>query len=172
MANLQGKAGLVMFVGGGLVIANAWSNGTIQDLANGQIQNSSTPNHKWYQTPWGQIGYEALGVLVGTVIANADDEAGSVVLVFFGVLWLLWLMNGGLSKGNTGQSTIATATQGTTTINQPKPETVGGGGSGQWPGSTGATPNPNASIASRGSWGTGTGQVNIPSQPINNGPGL
>lgn len=170
MANLQGKAGLVMFVGGGLVIANAWSNGTIQDLANGQIQNSSTPNHKWYQTPWGQIGYEALGVLVGTVIANADDEAGSVVLVFFGVLWLLWLMNGGLSKGQTGQSTVARATQ--YTINQPKPETVGGGGPGQWPGSTGATPDPNASIASRGSWGTGTGQANIPSQPIAPGQGL
>lgn len=95
---MDGKTSLVAFGGLALVVANAWSSGTLQDLAHGQTPKSAKGAH-WYQTPWGQLGYETLGVVVATFIAQASDGAANVFLVLVGGLWLLWLINHFAGKG-------------------------------------------------------------------------
>ena len=95
---MDGKTSLVAFGGLSLVLANAWTSGILQDFAHGQ-----TPKHSarlpWYQTPWGQVGYEVIGVVVATFIAQAGDGAANVFLVVIGGLWLLWLIHHFAGKG-------------------------------------------------------------------------
>ena len=95
---MDGKTSLVAFGGLSLVLAGAWSSGIVQDLAHGQ-----TPKHPsgqaWYQTPWGKVGYEMVGVIVMTFFAQASDAAANVLLVLVGGLWLLWLINHFAGKG-------------------------------------------------------------------------
>lgn len=98
---MSGKTSFIAFLLLTLVLANAWSTGVVQDLAQGKLQTSSTPNHKWYQTPWGKVGYEGIGVIVAVALANASDEIASVVLVFAVGLWLLWLIQFTTKKGAT-----------------------------------------------------------------------
>ena len=95
---MNGKTSLVAFGGLSLVLANAWASGIVQDLAHGQTPKHPAGQH-WYQTPWGQVGYEMAGVLVATFIAGASDGAATVFLVLIGGLWLLWLINHFASTG-------------------------------------------------------------------------
>ena len=87
---MDGDSSLVALIGFGLIIANNWKNGTLQDFAKGQFDTSSTKGHKWYQTPWGSIGLETLGVVVAMFVADASPDAGKVVLVLFVGLALVW----------------------------------------------------------------------------------
>lgn len=95
---MDGKTSLVAFGGLSLVLANAWTSGILQDLAHGQTPKHPAGQH-WYQTPWGQVGYEVIGVVVATFIAQASDGAANVFLVVIGGLWLLWLIHHFAGKG-------------------------------------------------------------------------
>lgn len=104
---MSDKSGLVVFLALALVLANAWKSGTVQDLASGKVQ-TGTSGEKWYQTPWGTIGYEMIGVIVAAALASTGDEMATVMLVVLIGLWLLFLI-GKFSPGSLGKKGSATS---------------------------------------------------------------
>lgn len=82
---MNGKAGLAVFLGLALVVANLWSTqrSAFTALGKGKLELKD----------WGTIGLEFGGVIVAGFIAGVSSNAATMVLVLFVALWVLFAIN-------------------------------------------------------------------------------
>jgi hypothetical protein len=98
------KQTLVGFGGTALIAANFWRSSDRTSISSAIFSGSSlSAAHQALL----DVAFEAVFVVVATVLAGVNDSIGSAMVVLFVALWILWLMNTGAGSSTKSHAGIA-----------------------------------------------------------------